>query len=337
MPKIQLRRGTSTNLSTTVADLGEPVFITNTNELKIGDGTNELNDVKCVDYLGKQIANRQYKGVDLAVKFADEISEYASIYAWLEARKTAGNFEGINVGDYFSFSIASGTCAGYAIAAQTFKARVIGINTYKHCGDTEIGDMLYFKTDEVVDTPIKWNPTDNNNGTSVQNNPWLASAMYAVLNGVNNYSTSAYQSAAHGANASSGGILQLLPAALQNVLKQKRNYLDQRYSASGLLTGGTNWAAGDMGKLWLPNEIEVYGCGIRSDRCLTAGFWFPEAGLSIQFPWFANHCENRISYNSSGNRCHWWLSAPASHNSTSVCAVAATGPATTHFATLASI
>ena len=279
--------------------------------------------------------DRMYEGVNLETKFATEIAAAGNVYAWLNNRKNAGNFEGIHVGDYFSVNLSAGTVAGYSIAAQTFKCRIVGINTYKSCGDTPIGNMFYCISDEVINTPIKWNPTNNNNGTAVQNNPWLASAAYAVLNGVNNYTTNAYSNAAHGANASAKGILQLLPSTLQNVLKQKRNILDSRYSASGLLTGGTNWVWGDMGKLWLPNEYEVYGCAVRSNLSQTEGFWHPEAGLSIQFPWFANNCEHRIKKNSSGSRCHWWLSSAASSGTTSVCIVSYYGLANSYSAAYA--
>ena len=281
--------------------------------------------------------DRMYEGVNLETKFATEIAAAGNVYAWLNNRKNAGNFEGIHVGDYFSVSLSAGTVAGYSIAAQTFKCRIVGINTYKSCADTNIGNMLYVISDEVINTAIKWNPTDNNNGTASQNKPWLASAAYAVLNGVNNYTTNAYGNAAHGANASAKGILQLLPSTLQSVLKQKRNLLDNRYSSSGLLTGSTGWDWTDMGKLWLPNEVEVYGCGIRSNLSQTSGFWFPEAGLSIQFPWFANNCEHRVKKNSSGGRCSWWLSAPASILTTAVCYVSRYGGASSYYATNSSI
>lgn len=259
------------------------------------------------------------EGENLATKFATEIANYSSIYAWLDARKNAGNYEGINIGDYFTFSINSGTVAGYSIPTQTFTARVIGLNTYKNCGDNIIGNMIYFKTDQVIDTPIKWNPTDDNNGSATQQNPWLQSAVYAILNKVNNYRKGYSHNL--GANASNLGIIDLIPIGLKNVLKQKRQLLDQRYSNSGLLTYSTGWTWGDMGLLWLPNEIEVYGTQIRSNLGNGNGYWNPEAGLSIQFPYFANNCGRRISYNSSGSRCYWWLSAPASYHSTTVCIV----------------
>ena len=329
------REEIASNLSTATASLNN-TYSTNSNKLKSEYNTYTSNLGN--EYQATMKAyDRLYKGVDLEVKFASEIAQYGNVYAWLEARKNAGNYDGIHIGDYFHTSLKAGTIAGYSIPAQNFKCRIIGLNTYKSCADAAIGNMIYISTDEVIDTPIKWNPTDNNNGTNNIKSPWLASAMYAILNGVNNYDTSSgYNKAAHGANGGAG-IISLLPSELQAVLKQKRNILDERYSASGLITGGTGWNWADMGKLWLPNEIEVYGCGIRSNVCQTQGFWFPEAGLSIQFPWFANNCENRIKRNSSNGRCNWWLSSVASHNSTYVCIVGISGHAINNAATHATI
>lgn len=329
------REEIASNLSTATASLNN-TYSTNSNKLKSEYNTYTSNLGN--EYQATMKAyDRLYKGVDLEVKFASEIAQYGNVYAWLEARKNANNYDGIHIGDYFHTSLKAGTIAGYSIPAQNFKCRIIGLNTYKSCADAAIGNMIYISTDEVIDTPIKWNPTDNNNGTNNIKSPWLASAMYAILNGVNNYDTSSgYNKAAHGANGGAG-IISLLPSELQAVLKQKRNILDERYSASGLITGGTGWNWADMGKLWLPNEIEVYGCGIRSNVCQTQGFWFPEAGLSIQFPWFANNCENRIKRNSSNGRCSWWLSSVASSNSTSVCDVYNGGLASHDAATHATI
>lgn len=278
--------------------------------LEITDKINETIDALAASH------NKTYQGVNLETKFATEIASAGSVYAWLAARKTAGNFEGINVGDYFYVSMSSGTIAGYSLAAQTFKCRIIGINTYKNCGDTAIGNMFYIKSDQCIDTPIKWNPNDNNNGTGTQNNPWLASAAYAILNGVNNYAKG-YNNVYHGANGGSG-VISLLPQALRNVMQQKRMLLESRYSSSGLLTEGTTWAWGDGGKLWLPNEVEVYGTMVMSLGHSKASY---SNGLSVQFPWFACNCDNRISYKSNGDRCAWWLSVPSALDSTTVCRV----------------
>ena len=190
------------------------------------------SDKSYVDYT----LNRIYDGVNLAEKFADEIANYSNVYEWLKARINNGNYAGIHVGDYIFVQMRAGTVAGEAVGAQTFKCRIVGIDTYTGCGDTIIGHHIDFNSDEVVDREVVWNPTDNNNGTATQQNPWLASKIYACLNGINNESTNAYNNVKHGYNASSGGVLQLLPTALQNVIKQKVNNMEKKYSASGLVT-----------------------------------------------------------------------------------------------------
>lgn len=270
--------------------------------------------------------DKLYEGVNLEEKFADEIAQYDNKYAWLKARTDAGNFEGIHVGDYIYVTMSAGTVGTYTVTEQTFKCRIVGINTYKHALDTEVTkDMLYFISDEVCDTMMYWNPQNNNNGTSVDNHPWLASAAYALLNGVNNYTTSAYNSIAHGINAEGKGMLQLLPSELQSILVQKRMLLDVRYSASGLLTGSTGWDWQDGGLLWLPNEHEVYGCAVRSNLSQTDGYWHPEAGCTIQFPWFANKIDHRIKRDSAGVRRIWWLRSAASYYSYGACLVHGSG------------
>jgi len=279
--------------------------------------------------------DRQYNGVDLSVKFANEILLHNNIYEWLENRKNTNNFDGIHVRDYFYVPVKAGTVNGVSIPACNVRCRIQGINTYRKCGDTAIGNMFYIDSDHCFG-PFMWNPTANNNGTSNNPNPFKASAAYAILNGINNYdATSGYNKQAHGANCADAGILQLLPSELVAKMKTKRNLLDKRYSASGLLTGSTDWGWDDEPKLTLRNEIEIYGCGIRSNLSQTTGFWFPEAGLSIQLPGYANNCENRIKYvaGSETSRCSWWLSSAASHSSSGVCIVSGHGHANGNSAT----
>ena len=280
-------------------------------------------------------SDRLYNGVDLAVKFANEIALHNNIYEWLENRKNTGNYKGIHIGDFFYVPIKAGTVNGVAINANNVRCRIVGINTYKQCGDQVVGNMFYIDSDHCFG-PFMWNPEANNNGTSNNPNPFKASMAYAVLNGVNNYdATSGYNKAKHGANCANAGILQLLPAELQAVMKTKRNILDKRYSASGLITGSTDWGWDDEPKLTLRNEVEIYGCQIRSNTCQTAGWWNPEAGLSIQFPWYANNCEHRIKYVAGSNtsRCTWWLSSVASDHTSTVCGVSGTGDALSDSAT----
>ena len=292
------------------------------------------SDKSYVDYT----LNRIYDGVNLAEKFADEIANYSNVYEWLKARINNGNYAGIHVGDYIFVQMRAGTVAGEAVGAQTFKCRIVGIDTYTGCGDTIIGHHIDFNSDEVVDREVVWNPTDNNNGTSVNPQPWLASKVYAWLNGLNNYNTAnAYNKQAHGVNATNQGVLQLLPTELTNLIVNKRMLLDERYSASGLLTGGTTWAWHDMGKLWLPDEMEVYGTQVRSNLCQTTGWWNPENHVGVAYPYYLGSGRNRIKKMSNGSRSHWWLSSVASLYTAIVCIVNGHGGADSDTATYAGI
>lgn len=322
------RSNISTDLTNAKNNINS-TYTTNSNKLKseYNSYTSNLGN----EYNATMKAyDRQYNGVDLSVKFANEILLHNNIYEWLENRKNTNNFDGIHVRDYFYVPVKAGTVNGVSIPACNVRCRIQGINTYRKCGDTTIGNMFYIDSDHCFG-PFMWNPTANNNGTSNNPNPFKASAAYAILNGINNYdATSGYNKQAHGANCADAGILQLLPSELVAKMKTKRNLLDKRYSASGLLTGSTDWGWDDEPKLTLRNEIEIYGCGIRSNLSQTTGFWFPEAGLSIQLPGYANNCENRIKYvaGSETSRCTWWLSSAASGNSSIVCRVTGSGNAT---------
>ena len=285
----------------------------------------------------RQIFNRIYDGRDLTQIFANEIANYSDEWAWIKARISSANYTGLYIGDYIPVTISAGTVGGDSIASQTFKCQIAGIDTYTGCGDTEIGHHIDFISREVIDSTVTWNPENNNNGTSVQANPWLASQAYAYLNGVNNYTTSAYNNVAHGGDYSAGGILQLLPTKLTNLIVTKRNLLDSRYDSTKLLTYSTTWAWGDMGKLWLPNEIEVYGTQIRSNLGYAQGYWNPEANIAVAYPIYLGSGRNRIKRVSSGGRSRWWLSSAVSYTSAYVCNVASYGHASSGGATNAGI
>ena len=303
----------------------------------IDDLSNKYDILTDKSIILEKIHNRIFDGRDLTQVFSTEISEYSDEWEWIKSRITSGNYDGLYVGDYIPVTINAGTVGGTAIASQTFQCQIAGIDTYTGCCDIEQGHHIDFISREVIDTEVKWNPTDNNNGTSTQNYPWLASNVYAWLNGLNNYSTAAYQNAAHGGNYSSGGILQLLPSNLSDKIVTKRNLLDQRYSSTELLTYSTNWGWQDMGKLWLPNEMEVYGTQVRSNLGYHQGYWNPEANVGVAYPIYLGSGRNRIKRVSSGGRSTWWLSSSDGHNGSRVCAVSGNGNADSYLATNAGI
>ena len=305
---------------------------------------NELNNTKTSmslltdkSLILEQIHNRIFDGRDLTQVFAEEIANYSDEWVWIKDRIDNANYDGLYVGDYIPVTISSGTVGGDTINSQTFQCQIVGIDTYTGAGDVEIGHHIDFISREVIDTAMTWNPTDNNNGTSVQANPWLASKAYAWLNGVNNYTTSAYNNVAHGADCSSGGILQLLPTKLSDLIITKRQLLDSRYDSTKLLTYSTTWAWGDMGKLWLPNELEAYGFQVRSNMGYAQGYWNPEANIGVSYPLYTNSARNRIKRTSTGGRSTWWLSSAAAHTSARVCYCGGDGRAHGYTATYSGI
>ena len=50
-------------------------------------------------YFHSTDGDRYYEGMNLAVKFAEEIKKYSDIWQWIKARIKAGNFAGIHVND----------------------------------------------------------------------------------------------------------------------------------------------------------------------------------------------------------------------------------------------
>lgn len=253
-------------------------------------------------------ATGEDNGVNLFEKFADEIADYSDGYAWLKARIQAGNFEGINLWDYFLFPLSAGTIGvttTYSIAAKTMNAHIIGINTYKNYGDTAVGNHIDFCTDSTFGTTISWNPSNNNNGTTANPSPWKASMLYALLNGTNNANKSTT-----GTDASNKGIWQLMPQALRNVIIQKRFYGATRQGTS-TLTESNSGEWHDRGNLWVPTEKEVYGCASNTNK----DNWDFEGRGSIPYPaFFANN--RRIL-----GRAAWWLSSVSSGSSAYACFV----------------
>ena len=284
-----------------------------------------------------KIINRIYDGVDLSVKFADEIANFTSVWAWFQDRVNNGNYEGILVGDYIPVTFGGSTALG-TLSTQTYHCQIVGIDTWTGATDLNIGHDVVFDSKEVMPLEIKWQPNSNNNGTSVQNNPFLSSIPYAWLNGVNNYTTSAYKNVAHGANCNNNGVFQLLPVELRNVIAEERELMDDRYSASGLLTCSTSYSWKNKGKLSLPSEVNVYGAQERQVVGQTTGWWNPEGGVFFGYPHYLGSVRNRIKVIAGTNtRSTWWLSSVESASTASVCIVNGGGLASSSLATGAGV
>lgn len=268
-----------------------------------------------------------YEGVNLATKFSEEIaaSPYnGNAWAWIKARKTAKNYSGIHVKDYIPM-----VCTN----SVTINMQIAGINTYRNYGDSAVGEHIDFIGKELWPTKKPVNPVNFNNGTASQEHPWLASDLYLWLNSKAGTIPSAAEVGGGTGTAvdyTEGGVYYYLPQAVKDVIIEKRFLLPKRYSASGLLTDDNQWAWQNIGKLWLPDEIEVYGTPVWGGK---GGYSL--GGSAVQYPIFMGNM-NRVKYR-SGSRDNWWLLSPYAGNSASWCGVSSYGNAYAHYASAGNI
>ena len=98
-----------------------------------------------------------YDGVDLTVRFASEIANYTDPWAWVKARIDAENFEGLHVHDYIQV-----TCSNPG--AYVLKMEIVGINTYKGAGGTEIPAHIDWISRDCWPDTVQYNLANYNNG-----------------------------------------------------------------------------------------------------------------------------------------------------------------------------
>lgn len=226
--------------------------------------------------------------------------ELSDSWAQLKAKVQAGNYTGIHVGDYKTITLTGG---------EVVVCEVAGINTYKNHCDTAVGNHIDFISRDCLSGGRRMNPTNNNNGTANEKRPWLASEMYTTLNDETN------------------GIYAKLPSDLKSAIITKRALMEERYSAGGAVAADTGWSWGDMGKLWLPTEVEVFGHHTWSEP----GYGTGGGGCNLQYPIF--RYKGVIKGNGNGgSRCHWWEVSADRTNATYFCNVDYHGLANHHHA-----
>lgn len=272
------------------------------------------------------IHNRIYEGVDLTAKFAAEIAAApysGNPWAWIKTRITAGNFAGIYVGDYIPF-VAGG---------NAIKAEVAGINTYKSYGDAAVPNHIDFISRDLWPETHVFNKVNYNNGTSVSPYPWLASDLYAWLNSqaMNVPNATTANPALVAVDYTATGVWDKMPAALKAVVTPKRLLLPQRYTAGSLLTTDNAWGWVDAGNLWIPSEIEVYGCE----------HWGSKNGYSSggfqQYEIFSTNMKRVKGAGDGGGRAYWWLLSALGGNSTNFASVTTIGSGNYYSASITSI
>ena len=263
-------------------------------------------------------ADRLYEGVDLTVKFADEIKGYASPWAWIKARIAAGDYTRLHVGDYIPMTTDNNL---------TFKMQIAGIDTYTRYGSPEVKHHIDFISKTLWPTAVKMNMTDFNNGVSDDvKSPWLASNAYHYINSLAGSvpNSKVINPEMLAVDYTNDGIYSHLPAEVKAVIAEKIVYLPTRYSASGLQSNDNSVEWKSVGKLWIPSEFEVLG----AYNCATSGW---TAGGWQQYPIFANNM-NRVKGTSETGRLSWWLLSAFSGYSTSFVLVYSYGGVSNNFA-----
>ena len=235
------------------------------------------------------------------VPYGKELTES---WASLQARTQAGNFKGIRIGDFKPITLTTG---------EVVIMEVAGIDQYHRCGDIEIGHHIDFISRDCLAGTKVFNETNTNNGTEAEPSPWRASKLFQTL------------------NDEATGVFAILPGDLKACIIDKRALLELRYSAAGALESSTGWAWNNMGKLWLPTEVELLGNTFWSDG--DAG-WTGGGGCNLQYPIFYGGAKHIIKgAGNGGGRCAWWEATAHRQSSTHVCYVTHDGAAAHYWAT----
>ena len=144
--------------------------------------------------------------------------------------------------------------------------------------------------------------------------PWLSCDAYLYANSLAGHVPNGtdVNPAIKRVDYTNDGIYHYLPDWLKAVIIEKRFLLNKRYSATGILSDDSRWYWANIGKLWFPTEVEVYGCPVWGSK---SGYGL---GGSIQYPLFVGNIRRLKKLN--GSRANWWLLSPLA-NKTSWCNV----------------
>lgn len=264
--------------------------------LKDTSAQSKADSVTTAEEYDRQHNINAYAGRSLASVFANEIGS-TDIYTWLRNRARNANFAGLRIGDYIDVPVSEGA----NVPAQTVRYRIGAIDQYYQCGDTAKGHHIVMvpkapvtvKGDKASNTSyLQWRETNDNNGTAEDKHPYLCSKLHDWE--INDF-------------------LPALPSTLQSAILAQRVLLEERYSSSGKLTEASGWSWADLGKIWSPSEMEVYGCPVWGSKGYSVGF-------DSQFPIFTDTA-SRIA----GGRVNWWLRSVVGGSSSGACIVSGRG------------
>lgn len=236
----------------------------------------------------------KYGGQNIATILAGEIGS-GSVYDALHKRIAAANFAGLRVGDYLDVPLVS---ASAVAAQQSVRFLLAHIDPYLYCGDNSKGHHIAFVASAPIavaktvtgvanDSFLMWNTSNTNQGTADQKCPYPNSNLKAW--------EKLFEAC--------------LPEGLTKYLLTQRVLLEERYSASGALSDSNSWSWQDVGKVWSPSEMEVYGCPVWGTKGYSVGF-------DCQFDLFRD-----TAHRLNGTRYVWWLRSVVGGSSSDVCYV----------------
>lgn len=207
-----------------------------------------------------------------------ELSEFT--WAQLSEKCKKGDFSYLRVGDYKTITLTDG---------QVLQMQIGGINTYYNSwhGSYQLKNHIDWISKECLKDGIVWSELPNNNGTADQAAPYLLSKIYSYLNGT---------------------VYDLLPQELKNIIVDTYKFIEIRYSSSGILTNSNSIGLRNLGKLWIPTELEVLGSIIKGTENISGSY-------GIQYPIFAYSNKNRVKQDTEGNYTIWWFSTVSQNNS----------------------
>ena len=224
-------------------------------------------------------------GIPAYTSFNREPMEIPFTIEEIHEKTMAGDFIGLQVGDYKTMTLTTGEVVDMQIA---------GINVYKNHGDTALGNHIIWLSRDCLAQTYQMRPEANNNGTAEEKNPFRASALFNTLQNT---------------------IYPTIPEEWRNIIGDMRCSYGERYSSSGTVTADTAWAWKNRGKLILPTPQEVFGNNGWSEEYECFG-----GGLNIQWPIFIGG--NVIKgLGRGGPRCSWWLCSANAGGSTYFCIV----------------
>ena len=155
-------------------------------------------------------------------------------------------------------------------------------------------------------------------GTGTES-PWLASDLYLWLNSMSghiaNDTAVPPTTAIKRVDYTDDGVYNYLPQNLKDVIVEKRYYGEKRYSNSSLRTSSNTAGWYNIGKLWLPNEVEICGHDVFSSTP------FSIAGAMAMYPIFEK--QNNVKRRNS--RLNWWTANTANSSSGNWIAISANG------------